>query len=254
MKNRFLNLYSKELKSSLNMAIVFTIINIGWYIFLFSRKWSWNQELIFGLSFIPLAVLPFVYMLKGFLSIRKEWKEDTIFALLSLPVPGWHITVSKLSSAMTYCLIQSLISVAGIYLVSNLYIHSLFLMVPSTIAKSFVVKFIIGIFFAHLVLIAFNYIVCQFSYIISRLFDRFIGLITGITFLISYWFISRVSNLLIPLFRWLPDFSLQEWGYRNGVYQHGIQQIESAPFIVPVIVVIGLLILSSWLLENVLEV
>lgn len=258
MRGKFWRLYSKELKESMNFAVLFAIIGVGWLIFLSTQQVNWGSETIFGLSFIPLSLLPLYVLFKGFRSFQSEWKSETIYTLLSLPVPRWYLLCAKFLAAMTIVTVLSIIFLLGIYLDSRLFI---IVNVFHNISRNFGMGFYLQLFlYSYLILwifCAIGYFLSQLSYLVSKLFNRFSGLISGITFLFTIWIVIRIGAILGKLFFWLPDLSLVNLSnYRNQMFilQRDVICFDITPFIGIIVASIGLFFLGGWLLEKVLEV
>lgn len=255
MRGKFWRLYLKELKESLNYAILIGIIGIGWLIFLSTQRLNWGSEAVFGLSFIPLLLLPLYILIKGFLSFRTEWKSDTIYSLLSLPVSGWHLLFSKLLASMTILTGLSIIFILGIYLDSRALLSwNALIVIPRNFGIGYYLKMTLYMYLISWLFCAIGYIISQFSYLVSKLFNRFSGLISGVTFLFTLWIVVRVGSIISRLFRWWPDLSLIDWGYRNNILYHDVAYFNISPIIGIIVASIGLFFVSAWLLENVLEI
>ncbi|MCK4257837.1 MAG: hypothetical protein KAX49_02605 [Halanaerobiales bacterium] len=254
MRKQFWALYKKEFKESAGLMVIYGVLTLGWLFLLAAQKGHWRIELVFGLSFIPLGLLPFYAMLKGFISYRSEWKDDTIYTLKALPVPGWYFMASKFLATMTHFTILSFVSLGGTYFIGFKYINALLATIPSLGGKSWLWNDLFLIYIIFWLANGLNYLICQFSYLSSRLFNKLTGLITGVTFLLSYWLLFRVVGFISILFKWLPDFTLKGWSQYNDVFYIEIIKIETAPWIALSILVLGLAWVGSWILENVLEV
>lgn len=255
MRGQFLQLYKKEIRESLTAWVIFGVLTIGWLIFLHLMKDMWGREEIFALSFIPVTLLPFYTVLAGLLSFRGEWRDDTVFALMSLPVPGWFFTGSKYLATMTGLLLMSLLNLIGTAIVSlDLVIEGL-ASIPMGVGHHFRVWLALIMFYIFcLLMCGVGYLVGQFSYLVSRLVNRFGAVITGVTFLVSIWFIIRVSGVLALGLTWLPDFTFKSWNIVNGVYHTEVVGFESAPWVALLLVVAGLSYVGSWIFDRVLEV
>ncbi len=250
----FCRLYIKELRESTNIAAIYGVLSIGWFLFLCVQKFNWHTELIFGLSFIPLGLLPVYLILKGYISFRSEWKDETIYAVLSLPVPGWYFSLSKLAAAMSIFTVLSLLSGLGVYIVSYRYIWSLMMTFPQSVGLGIIGKMFFLVYLLYWFISLVYYVLTQFSYLLSQLFTRFNGIISGLVFLLSNWLLFRLAAGLTNIMRWTPDILLKNWGHINGYFYIHNNYLETAPFFAILIVITGIFFLGSWVLENVLEV
>lgn len=254
MRGKFWRLYLKELKESDNFAILFGIIGIGWFIFLSTQYLSWGDDTTSGLSFITLTLLPLYSLIKGFQSFRTEWKSDTIYSLLSLPVPRWHLLFSKFLAAMTVVTGMSAIFILGIYFNSKFVTLDLLNSLPRSFGIGIYLKWIISLYILLWIFCAICFIISQFSFLISKLFNKFSGLITGVTFLFALWMVIRVGSIVGKLFFWLPDLVIEMVRYRYQLFYMDVAYFNISPIMGVIIASIGLFFIGAWLLENILEV
>lgn len=99
--SRFLRLLRKDLEAiRWSLGIICGVI-FGLQVFLRVKlTGGWPEDLVALLLLMPVMFLPFWLLWQSFQGLRSEWREDTVYTLLSLPVAGWQITFSKLVSVL----------------------------------------------------------------------------------------------------------------------------------------------------------
>jgi len=246
----FLSLYKKEIRSMFFFMIVSILIVLSWELFLFYKSSVWPSGLVLGLSFLPVSFFPLIMLWQGYQSYRYEWKDDTIYMLLTLPSPGWKISLAKLAAGFSYYLSVILFTVFMIFLVNDkTFISDL----PSYISRSYIYK---SVFFGGLFYLVFGmipYVLSQFSCLVSRFYSKFKGLISIVVFILTNYVIYRVASLVAPIFNWVPNIPVTNIAV-NGEATFQTIHINSAPIISLVLMIIFIFYLGSLLLEKHLEV
>lgn len=250
-------LYKKELFTLGFFMLVVLLLVFAWELFLFYKIDVWPEGLAFGLSFLPLSFFPLLILWLAFNGYRSEWKDDTNYFLLSLPRHGWEISLAKLTAAMTFYLAAPLVTLFFIYIFQWGSLKELLADVPEAIIRGqWAIETIIKAFIVYWLFGLANYIITQFSQLVSLFYDRFRGLITIIVFIISNYIVYRGGSVLAPLLNWLPDFPVEVMN--EPTYGMGLQKftiyIGSGPLIGSALLLVGLFFFGSWLLENQLEV
>lgn len=246
-----LELYKKELRSIAFFLLVSVLIILGWQFFLLYKATNWPEGVAFGLSYIPFAFFPLIMIWQGYQSYRQEWKNDTIYMLLSLPRPGWVISLSKLLAALTYYLVTVVLNMVMVYFVSQQHFWSEMLPV---VTEKWVLSMAFKTVIAYIVMGISIYILSQFSCLVSRFYDRFKGLISIVVFILSSYIIYRGGAILAPLFKWLPDLPVKIMSESLATFEPATIHIGSGPIIASLILIILLFSLGGKLLEDYLEV
>ena len=192
----------------------------------------------------------------GYNAYRQEWKDDTNYFILSIPRRGWEISLAKLASSMTFYIVVTLINSLLIYFFHQEFIYQIVIgQAPEGLfVGNFIINTLVKITLVYWLIALMIYIITQFSQLISLYFDRFRGLVTVVVFIIINYIIFRSATLLSPLFSWLPDFPVKSFSKTEGIVREFTFYIGSGPIIALIILVCGLFLLGSWLLENQLEV
>jgi hypothetical protein len=244
-------LYKKELRSISFFLLVSVLIILGWQFFLLYKIDNWPLGLSFGLSYLPFGFFPLIMLWQGYQSYRQEWKDDTIYFLLSLPRPGWVVSLAKLMAGLTYQFVTVALNLIMVYIISRQTFWSLR---PSYVTEEWILSIALKLFIVYIVIGLSLYILSQFSYLISRFYDRFKGLISIVVFVLSSYVIYRGSAIIAPVFKWLPDFPVR-------IIQEGMKSFEpttiyvgSGPIVASFILLILLFALGGKLLDSHLEV
>ncbi len=134
-----------------------------------------------------------------------EWREDTVYTLLSLPVPGWWITLSKLVRVwIEYTLIVAVVATGNLLLFSD--VVRLFLGDVSVTALG---RILFLFYLSSLAIIAVFVTIIQLVFVVSKLVGRAQGLVALWAGILALWTTGAISRLLEPpLFRWVPPISV----------------------------------------------
>ncbi|MGM0411436.1 MAG: ABC transporter permease [Bacillota bacterium] len=244
-------LYKKELRSIFFFLLVSILVILGWELFLFYKSSVWPRELILGLSFLPTSFFPLIMLWQGYQSFRHEWKDNTIYMLMSLPRKGWQITLAKLATGFTYYISVTLFTALMILIVND---KSIIPSLPPYITKEFIYRSTFLGSFAYVIFGMIPYILSQFSCLVSRFYSRFKGLISIVVFVLTNYFIYRVASIISPIFNWLPNIPLKGFTQSMGEISYHTIYINSAPIISLLLMVAIIFYLASLLFEKYLEV
>jgi len=248
------SLYKKEIYNIWFFSLIVFLIVTGWQLFLVYKMGRWPAELIFGLSFLPLSFFPLIMLWQGYQSFRYEWKDDTAYFLLTLPRSGWQITLAKLTAGMTFYILTTLYTLLIIYL-SNQSIINVFLAdLPMNINTELLLNPFYQMTVMYIISGIVIYILAQFSYLISRFYNRFNGIISIVIFILSVYIVHRGGSLLGPIFKWIPDIPIHIMDGMAGVFQERIVYVGTGPIIGSLIMLIVIFFAGSWIFEKHLEV
>jgi hypothetical protein len=249
-----ISLIKKESRQLNILIIVSTLIITVWEWFLISRSENWPQGLSFGLGFIPLFFLPMIMLFLAYNSYRSEWGNNTIYLLKILPRKGYEINFAKFFPAFSYYLILS-----GALILVNIYFHQGFLagvfrQIPETLGREVFKEFLVLAYITYLISGIQIYLITQFSYLVATFFNRFRLLISILVFILSHYLILRIGGFLNYLFNWLPDLPITIFTESPAGVSESTIYIGSAPFIVIVLMMVGLFFLNSRLLASDVDV
>ena len=250
--------YKKELMANRTEVLFLLAFYALWTVWLLTRVGLWDPEAIIAVYMAPLTgMLPLWALWTSVQLYRQEWRENTSYLMLSLPVRAWKITSAKLAALLTGVLALWLLFAAGFWLLmsrtglwAELFRRNLFALVPlEWVVRMSLLAF--GVMLAGLVVLA---LFAQFAYVFSRLFTRFRGFVMLWTWGLSFWLFIRVADLGSRVLGFLPDFHLRMLNVRNGVPEFDVVAIDSGPFVAVALLLFGLYWLLNAVLERAIEV
>lgn len=252
----FGKLLQKELVSLRWFIVALLVLTVVWHGFLYTKIAQWDAAIVFGLGFIPLSFIPLWLVIASIYSYRTEWSEDTSYFLLSLPVSGWTITVSKLLAVVSLCVIGLLLMVGSFFLfdLPDAFLTSLDSPFWGGLPGNWYVNDLI-ILCAIIIAAVFGTVMTMhIAYIFSRMANRFRGVVMLWILFIMGWFTIRASFLIEPLLKWLPEFEVESWNLINNQMTHNTEMVASAPFVAQAVVMIGLFAFATWAWQTQIEV
>lgn len=249
--------YKKELMGHRGEGLLIGGALVVWTIFLLSRVGAWRPEAVAAIYWAPMGFLPLWVLWTSVQLYRQEWRENTSYLMLSLPARAWVITSAKLAVIATGVIAFTLLIAAGGWLVAaRTGLLASIAQSPdlAAIPKEWIVKItLLGyvLTLATFVVVGF---LAQFSYVFSRLFTRFQGLVMVWTWILLAWLISRVGDLGGLLLAWLPDFYVRSLNIVLGTPEFFLVRIESGPFVAVALLLAALYALLNAMLERAVEV
>ena len=183
---KLFTLYKKDLAASkFETLLILGFIIVGNLFLLYKTKTAWPLDMAIALSMLALGFVPLFTFFKAFNFIREEWKENTVYFMMSLPTTGNIIFLSKFLALLTQFFILG--AVALTFSIS-------FILMQSGIQQAWIamrgigdmqqaiweiskVGIIMFLSFAMVIITAF------FSAVVGKLFRKFSGLITFIVFI-----------------------------------------------------------------------
>lgn len=251
MRSAYLHLLFKEMQQAVGAALVFTLLIVGWLVFLTTRVGVWPSPLPFALALAPLGFVPFWALWRTFYSFRQEWTGDHMYLLLSLPIPGWYVTSTKLIVAMIELFLYSGIILTGgllLFSVDGLAGFPIDVLREQAIFATAIKTAIVQTLGLVIIMI-----VIQFSYLFGRIVNRRKGLMTLFVGVVSFWFVFRVGGLLAPLLKWIPSITLESIDIINGIFYSETFYLGVAPVIGSFIAALLLFVVGSNVLERDIE-
>lgn len=163
---------------------------------------------------LPVFSLPFLAVLFGFEALRNEWKEQTHYLLLSLPVRGRTVIGAKvLALALQLLVLAALAGSVAWWFLNASFPNAAVPFRPSDVAAGFPVwvKLLAATsaFLPLLNLAAAGLL----SFLIGQTIGRGRWLLTGLVGFVALWVLieSRVFMLAEQLFQFLPDVNLEPY-------------------------------------------
>lgn len=249
--------YKKEVLGFRGEVTLIAAAIVVWTLFLLSRIGSWVPELIFTLYWLPVSFLPIWAIWTAVQLYRQEWRENTSYLMLSLPVRAWTITSAKLAVLLTGIIGFSLFIFLGAWLLAvrtglmnRLAEVDLFQLIPM---DWFVTTSLLG-YFSMVAGVLVIGLIAQVAFVVSRLFSRFRWLAEGWTWFLSFWLMGRFGDLGGRFLGWLPDFHLRVFHTVSGDPDFHTVAIQSGPFWGLVLFAIVLYIVLNVTIERAIEV
>lgn len=223
----FIKLYEKEMRE-LKLEILLTVLailaaSILTYVGGSQARWTIAPlVLTAGLA----ALLPVVTASKIFV---KEFNQNTIYLMMSLPVGGGMILGSKLAATVTQYLIGTIFFMLSVTVLT----FSLFPVEVDMIVKaidSVPWGLFISIYFLSIAFGIYLVVITFFSQIISKLVAKFQGLVAFFILVGTLWLTFKFINPLI----------LQKNYYAGPMFMPADPFIYTALFFIGVAFIIGL--------------
>lgn len=250
---RFLRLLRKDLQASLlpmGFLSGITIILMFFIRFKISTG-AWPVEASLAAVAIPLVFLPLWLLWQSFQTLRSEWREDTVYTLLVLPVPGWKVMMAKLSAIWVEYTGLLVVTVIGALLFFAPLVQEAMQVVPSV---AWAMRNGLLLYLVSLATLASVVIFVQLAFIVGKMVGRLQGLVAIWTLILSGWLVDKLGVLLEPLFRWLPTLSVHKLFRLEEVRQGIVVEWNLAPEIGTWLGVLAMLVLTSYLFEHYVEV
>jgi len=250
----WLSLFKKELRTKLFTILVSILLISGWEIFLMTKTEVWPLGLSFALGFLPLTIFPLIMLIQGYQSFRKEWNNQTIYLLKSLPRKGYEVVSSKLVSSTLIYIVLTLYTL-GLHMFFHWYqVKYLLRNVPPAVANNYSHRMAVIAVLIYLAVGVVPYVLSQFSYLVSCFFSKFRWLVSIVVFILSHYLLLRLGGLVARLFNWMPDIPLDAMWTGAGGEQSVTIYLGSGPIIAALIIIIGFFFTGSWILEKQLDV
>lgn len=99
---KLFTLYKKDLTilKFETLLILGSIIVFNLFLY-YKAKTSWPLDMSLGLSTLLLSFVPLFTFFRAFNFIKEEWKENTVYFMMSLPTSGNIIFLSKFLALLT---------------------------------------------------------------------------------------------------------------------------------------------------------
>lgn len=248
-------LYVKELKGQKGSFLLLPGIQLAWLTFLYSRLGHWPSEVVGGLAWLPVSFLPLWAVWKGVQLYRQEWSENTSYLMLSLPIQGWKVSVSKLAALLTELVgYTALVILGGVWMLKITGMLSELEQMIKLAGYGWMIDAGIKMLFGVLLGLTSLGTLAQAAVLISRLVDRFQGLTLALTLLVGLWAMKQFSVIVGSLLIFLPRIYMQAPIQVNGIVEMRTVSIESGP-VAAALLFCGLLVWAiGWLLDRVVEV
>lgn len=228
---------------------VCALIIVILHFFILSKTNVWDDDVVFITSlFMPFLFVSMLAVGTGYYQLHSEWRTNSIYLLLSLPIRGWAVLVAKLSAVLTALMLT--LAVTGISFAIIL-LHAIWpeFKESAEIFESFplFLNLTANSFWIYTLLVCFVLVLIQFAYLCGQLVHRFKWLVVTGAFLAALRLVLRVSPLLSQLLLWLPDVYF-------GGENYDVLYLHSGPFLVLLLFTIVLTWLNGYIFQKVVEV
>jgi hypothetical protein len=245
----FRNLFIKELKSILPMYAVFSFLVVLLHVFILYKSKVWEDETIL----VSSIMLPFIFLAAtvigtGYYQLHTEWKANSIYLLLSLPVRGWKVLSAKLGAVLSYFIVTCLwIGISFTIFLVRVLLDKLKGNVDLMDILPTLLNVVVNTLWMYVLVVVFVLVVIQFAFLCGQLVAKFKWFVVLSAFLGVMWLVFRITPLLSSLLLWTPDIF---WGGMESdvVYFH------SGPFIIMFLLIVGFVWLNGYIFEKEVEV
>lgn len=253
---RFLRLVRKDLEASKFPTGLLSGIIFGLMVFIRYKIGDYylgpHEHMIAMLIIgLPLIFLPLWLFWQSFQSLRSEWREDTVYTLLVLPVPGWQVMLSKLLGIWAEYTVLLLVSLGSGLLLFWSTIKPLWQVLPST---SWILWNGFLLYLVSLGILTTFVIFMQLGFIAGKMVGRVQGLVAIWVWVLSSWLVSRIGGFLEPLFRWIPPIPLHRIGQLELLGQDILLDWNISSQLGSFLCLVALFWLTSYLFEHFVEI
>lgn len=245
----FRNLFRKEVKSLFPLFAVCGVAVTALQAIVKFRGGTWGDDAVLVASlFMPFLFASLVAVGAGFFQLSTEWRTNTIYLLLSLPMRGWKVLAAKLV-ALIALLVGTLAWMGGSFsliLLRSMW-EALFGEQGTDGFSATLLNMAGNSVWIYLLAVTLLVLLAQFAFLCGQLIARFRWVAVLAAFFAGLWLIFRAAPLLSALLAWLPDL-------RFGGELEGVVYLHSGMFVALALLGAGLVWLNGYLFEKVVEV
>ncbi|WP_127582895.1 hypothetical protein [Paenibacillus koleovorans] len=241
------NLWLKEVKSLFPLYGVLGILTVLLHLFLLIKFDVMDDDVVFVFGVLtPFFVISSLALGTGYYQLYTEWRTNSIYLLLSLPVRGWKILSAKLTAVVSLLVATLLFCSASFLLIL---VRAVWDNLGSEIELSgtTMINILLNSFWMYLLTMVLLLAMIQFAFLCGQLVTRLKWLVALSAFLAGSWLLMRVSPMLSDLFLWMPDI-LYGGKDTDLIYLH------SGPFLILLLFCVGLTMLNGVIFEKEVEV
>lgn len=238
---KLFTLYKKDLAASkFETLLILGFIIVGNLFLFYKAKTSWQVDMTLALSMLFLGFIPLFAFFRAFSFIREEWKENTVYFMMSLPTTGNTIFLSKFLALLTQFFILGAVAVlfVAVFMLMQLEIRQVWMVIRDVgnirqiIWEFGKIGIITSLSFAMVIITAF------FSAVIGKLFRKFSGLITFVVFIVTNSVTTKSIAWIIEL---INKSGLNSYIQKEVIVEGTTVFMQAVPntFFVPVIILIA---------------
>lgn len=244
----FRNIWVKELRANGPLYGVYAIAVLLVHVLLLYKRESLHGDALFVLSLLlPFLSVSAMAVGTGYYQLHTEWRTNSIYLLLSLPIRGWKVLTAKLAAVITLLFFSLLWTAASF----SAFLLRLILAETEGFEWS---EFLSAVgevafhsFWMYFLTVLFVLALTQFTFLCGQLVAKFKWVVMICAFFGGLWLYFRISPVLTGLLQWMPDIRLNA-GDADTAYLH------SGSFLVLLAVCAGLTALNGYIFEKEVEV
>lgn len=245
----FRNIWTKELRGNGPLYAVYAILVVLLHVLLLYKRESIPDDAMGVLALL----LPFLFVSamaigSGYYQLHVEWRTQSIYLLLSLPIRGWKVLTAKMAAVVTLLLLSLLWTGLSFSIIllrvqwTKLASDEEFMEMLPTI-----IHMVLNSAWMYGLTILFLLALTQFTFLCGQLVAKLKWVVMIAAFFGMLWLFLRISPALSGLLQWTPEI-LFGGGDSDTAYLH------SGPFIVLLAVCVGLTALNGYIFEKEVEV
>lgn len=190
-----------DLKAEIIIVLAITLLLDTWiyYISGYRRQvvilpTALSVGLVVLIPLMTMGLAAFIPLVSSFKMLGREWNSNTVYLIMSLPVSGTMIMISKLLAVLSQFLIGTL--VAGV--TGGLMLWNIFPEVQPFITQN--VHHFIYLYLMLVVLLLYLTTSSFLSQVIGHLSRRYSGLITTAIFIVIIYVVGKITDVFDGLF------------------------------------------------------
>lgn len=245
----FRRLFLKEFKSAMPIYVFFSAAVLVLHLFALYKSDDWEDGAIQGISVIlPYSLACVLAVGTVYYQLRSEWKANTVYLLLSLPVRGWKVMTAKLAAAIGWLILACMwiaVSFSLLLLLTNWSRWQASETLPE--AWPSLLNLAGNVIWIYLIFASFGLITVQFAFLCGQLVSKFRWLVEGCAFIAILWLVLRVSPMLSGLLQWMPSIVF-------GGDELQTVYLNSGSFVGLLLISVALTWLNGYIFEREVEV
>ncbi|KRE97704.1 hypothetical protein ASG89_29300 [Paenibacillus sp. Soil766] len=243
------NLFRKEIKSIFPLFGFFAVAVVALHLIVLYK----SAELQMDATMVLTLIVPYLFLVAlaigtGYYQLHVEWRTNSIYLLLSLPIRGWKVLAAKLAAVLSLLIATSIgIGASFTILVLRVMWEEVSTSEDWSELGPSLISLVLNLYWICLLVMLFLLIVVQFTFLCGQLVAKFKWLVMLSAFFGIIWLILRISPLLSDLLIWTPEIVI-------GNKESDMAFLHSGPFIVLGLLCVGLIALNGFIFEKEVEV
>ncbi|TLS48448.1 hypothetical protein FE782_30385 [Paenibacillus antri] len=205
--------------------------------------------MIFVLSLVvPFLTVSAMAIGTGYYQLHTEWKTNSIYLLLSLPIRGWKVVTAKLAAVLSLLLLTILcIGVSFALILLRLKWGEISVSEEWPEVVPALLNLTLNSFWMYCLTVTLLILIIQFAYLCGQLVGKFKWAVTLAAGFAALYLVFRVSPILSSLLSWMPEL------FYGGVDFDALY-LHSGPFLVLMLLCGAFLWLNGYIFEQEVEV